>query len=117
MALYRSTNYRSDVEGCPRASAWTTPWTGNDTFGDGVLLYPGRPAVYDGPFPSYRLECVADGIRDYEYLVMAEELLGSDYVDEVISAVTNGLEKYTSSDSWFMQVRNSFGKAIEKAMK
>ena len=115
--LYWSTNYWGDTDVGPWASAWTTPWTGNDTFGDGVLLYPGRKAVYDGPLPSYRLECIADGIQDYEYLVMAEKLLGKEYVDSLIRSVTNGLEKYTASDDWFMQIRNTLGKEIEKAMK
>lgn len=113
--LYWSTNYWGDTVGGPWASAWTTPWTGTDTFGDGVLLYPGRQAGVDGPLPSYRLECVADGIQDYEYLVMAEKLLGKDYVDRLIHSVTNGLENYTASDEFFMSVRNALGSAIEKA--
>lgn len=113
--LYWSTSYWGDTVGGPWASAWTTPWTGTDTFGDGVLLYPGRQAGVDGPLPSYRLECVADGIQDYEYLVMAEKLLGKDYVDRMIRSVTNGLESYTASDEFFMSVRNALGNAIEKA--
>ena len=56
-------------------------------------------------------------IQDYEYLVMAEKLLGKDYVDRVIRSVTNGLESYTASDEFFMSVRNALGNAIEKAAR
>ncbi len=115
--LYWSVNYWGDAEGGPWATAWTTPWTGNDTFGDGVLLYPGKQVGIDGPVSSYRLECIADGIQDYEYLTMAESLLGEKYVDAIIRSVTNGLEKYTSSGEWFMQVRDVLGCEIEKAMQ
>ncbi|MCR5484626.1 MAG: DUF4091 domain-containing protein [Clostridiales bacterium] len=112
--LYWSTNYWYDVKD-PWNSAWTTPWTGVDTYGDGSLLYPGYNVNVNGPVSSLRLEAVANGIEDYDYLTMAQELLGEKYVDKTISKVSSTLERYTFSDSRFASVRKGLGEAIEKA--
>lgn len=106
--LYWETVYWNKVP-TPWVSAWTTPWTGQDTFGDGSLFYPGP----DGPLSSLRLEYVSDGIEDYEYLTIAEELFGRDYVDKKISKVTSTLEGYTRDDSLLAKVRVEIGNDIE----
>jgi len=51
--------------------------------GDGVLLYPGPDLK---PYPSIRLEVIRDGIEDYEYLAI---------LDELISKVED-IDKYTT---------------------
>ncbi len=112
--LYWSTTYWTDVGGDPWSSAWTTPWTGVDTFGDGSLLYDGYHVGVDGPVSSLRLEAVANGIEDYEYLTMAERLLGSSYVNKTIAKVAKDLTDYTRSDALFAKVRTELGAAIEK---
>ncbi|MDR1630099.1 MAG: DUF4091 domain-containing protein [Oscillospiraceae bacterium] len=109
--LYWDTTYWNDVTS-PWASAWTTPWTGNDTFGDGSLLYPGQ----DGPVASLRLEYVSDGIEDFEYLTIAERLFGSEYVAKKIAEVTNTLEDYTRNDSVLANVRVAVGNDIAAAL-
>lgn len=113
--LYWSTNYWNDVAD-PWQSSWTTPWTGNDTFGDGSLLYPGKSHGVNGPVSSLRLEGILNGIEDYEYLTMAEELLGKDYTDKIIAKVSRDLTNYTYSDALFAKVRTELGNAIEKAV-
>ena len=54
--------------------------TGN---GDGILLYPGTMFGQDAATPvvSLRLKQLAEGIDDYDYLCLALEFLGEDYVD------------------------------------
>jgi hypothetical protein len=42
--------------------------------GDGFLVYPGNPIGHDGIVSSIRLEAARDGVEDYEYLRMLEEL-------------------------------------------
>ena len=113
--LYWSTDYWCDAAGGPWASALTTPWTGNDTYGDGVLVYPGRAVGVDGPISSLRLEAVAGGIEDYEYLCVAEKLLGEAYVRDIIAKVTKDLTHYTLSEAQFANVRTTLGAAIEQA--
>lgn len=110
-------------------SALTAPWTGSNTYGDGLLIYPGVKdlklsvqfiADYtfeeNIPVSSLRLEAVANGVEDYEYLKMAEELLGKKYVDKMVKKITKSLDNYTYSDSTFAKVRNELGNAIEKAI-
>ncbi|MBQ6067350.1 MAG: DUF4091 domain-containing protein [Clostridia bacterium] len=115
--LYWSTSYWCDTIGGPWASSWTTPWTGVDTYGDGVLVYPGRAVGIDGPVSGLRLEAVANGIEDYAYLCMAQELLGEKYVSRTIARVTKDLTHYTLSEAQFAKVRVSLGEAIEKAYR
>ncbi len=113
--LYWSTSYWSDVGGDPWTSAWTTPWTGPDTFGDGSLLYDGYHLGINGPVSSLRLEAVANGVEDYEYLTMAQELLGEEYMQKVISSVAKDLTHYTLSDAQFAKVRIRLGNELENA--
>lgn len=119
--LYWDTNYWRDTQLSDETpadvwdSAWTTPWTGSDTFGDGSLLYPGKRVGIDGPVSSLRLECVANGIEDYEYLTMAEQLLGEEETDKIIAKVTKDLTHYTYSDKVFDNARIELGNALEKA--
>ncbi len=115
--LYWSTTYWTDVGGDPWTSAWTTPWTGVDTFGDGSLMYDGYHIGVNGPVSSLRLEAVCNGIEDYEYLTMAQELLGRDYVNKMIAKVTKDLTHYTLSDATFAKIRLELGNAIEAAAK
>lgn len=115
--LYWSTTYWSDVGGDPWTSAWTTPWTGPDTFGDGSLLYDGYHLGINGPVSSLRLEAVANGVEDYEYLTMAQQLLGEKYMQKVISSVAKDLTHYTLSDAHFAKVRIQLGNELEKAAK
>ncbi|MBR5428735.1 MAG: DUF4091 domain-containing protein [Clostridia bacterium] len=114
--LYWSTTYWTDVGGDPWTSAWTTPWTGVDTFGDGSLMYDGYHVGVNGPVSSLRLEAVANGIEDYEYLTMAQQLLGDDYMNKTISKVAKDLTNYTLSDAQFAKVRVELGNAIEAAV-
>lgn len=110
--LYWDTTYWKDVVS-PWADALTTPWTGYDTFGDGSLLYPGP----DGPVSSMRLEQISDTIEDFEYLTMAEQLFGRDYVNKKIAKVTNTLTDYTLDDSLLASVRLEIGNDLNNALK
>ena len=105
--LYWDTNYWGDVTS-PWGDALTTPWTGNTAFGDGSLMYPGQ----NGPVSSLRLEEISDGIDDYEYLTIAENLFGKDYIDGKISQLTNTLTDYTLNDSLLANVRAEIGNDI-----
>ena len=59
---------------------------------------------------------MTNGIEDYEYLTLAELLLGKDFADETISKITQDLVNYTYSDKQFTKVRIELGNAIEQAV-
>ena len=58
-----------------------------------------------------------NGIEDYEYLTMAQELLGENFVSKTIAKVSKDLTHYTLSDAAFAKVRLELGSAIEAAAK
>ena len=79
-------------------------------------MYDGYHVGVNGPVSSLRLEAVANGIEDYEYLTMAQQLLGDDYMNKTISKVAKDLTNYTLSDAQFAKVRVELGNAIEAAV-
>ncbi len=86
-----------------------------DVYGNGILLYPGHMVdwYYFNPVGSLRLECVRDGIEDYEYLTMLEELIGKEKVDLIISTITTSVTEYTVDADLFMQIREAVGVLLE----
>ncbi len=63
--------------------------------GDGVLLFPGEFYGRTGPQASWRLYQLRDGFDDFDYLSMAEEILGRDEVMKIVRKVTTGMFEYT----------------------
>ncbi len=90
---------------------------GENTWGDGQLLYCGERRGYDGPVGSMRLNAVRDGIEDFEYMTMLEKKIGFDKVKELISAVTTGVATYTSDTELFANQRILLGNTLEAELK
>jgi hypothetical protein len=53
----------------------------------GYLLYPGVPCGIDGPIPCIRLKVLRDGMEDYEYFALLEQLAGRDSVTNLVNRV------------------------------
>ncbi|MBQ7827256.1 MAG: DUF4091 domain-containing protein [Clostridia bacterium] len=86
--LYWATNYWNN------GAEWRT--SDNDFYsGDGLLIYSGHRYGIYGPIGCLRMEYIRDGIEDFEYLTMAEELYGREEVAKVLSKVTTGVLEYT----------------------
>ena len=83
-------------------------------YGDGSLLYPGKPVGVKGACASLRLEITRDGIEDFDMILLAERYLGREWVVEQINKVTSSLTEHTPSDELFHQVRNVIGDALSK---
>ena len=97
--------YMYDIDGC---LYWAVNyWPGNEWrtadndfySGDGTLLYCGQRFKINAPIGSIRMEYIRDGIEDFEYLTMAEELYGREEVEKVLSKVTTGILDYTKDSS------------------
>ena len=82
-------------------------------YGDGRLIYCGSKYNIRGPISTIRLEQVRDGIEDYQYMAMIEELYGSEKVDELIAKVTTDVLDYTDDSEVLRSVRNEMGELIE----
>ena len=85
-------------------------------YGEGILFYPGTRVGIDGPVSSIRMKIFRDGIEDYEFFVLAEKLLGRDFVIKKINEVTPSLTEFTSDLDKIATVRKEIGDAIEKAI-
>lgn len=88
-----------------------------NVYGNGVLMYVGQNFGVYGPVGSYRLECVRDGIEDFEYLTMLTEQYDKETVDLLICRLTTSLSKYTSDEEYFNEVRIALGNLLENPVK
>ena len=88
-----------------------------NVYGNGILLYAG---VYFGqldPIGSIRLECVRDGIEDFEYLTMLEEIYGYDVVRAIVHTWTQSLGEYSTDTEAFTVLRTQVAMLLEAANK
>jgi hypothetical protein len=97
------------------------PWEDMDTlgtgyYGDGSLLYPGKKVGVNGPVSSVRMEVVRDGLEDYDYLALADRLLGADATKGYVARIARSLTDYERDPAKLEQVRRELGNAIEKAL-
>ncbi len=84
-----------------------------DVYGNGILLYSGVYFAQPEPVGCVRLECVRDGIEDYEYLTILEEKYGKDVVDAIINQWTTGVGQYSTDQEQFAALRAQLGALIE----
>ena len=92
----------------------TAPWQNMDTigfgvYGDGSLLYPGKKVGIDGPVSSLRLEVLRDGLEDFDYVAMADRLLGPDITKGYVARIARNLTDYERDPMKLEQVRHSSG--------
>lgn len=95
--LYWSTDWWANNEGGttdPWKDMATVKWASKDVFGDGSLLYPGKPVGHDGPLPSLRLKLIRQGLQDYDYLKLASEKAGKDAVDKIVNEQVKSWTEY-----------------------
>ncbi len=119
--------YQRDVEGflywdsiyCDKGNPWETSktWETYESAGDGCLIYPGKYMGIDEPVATLRLKNVADGIEDYAYLRLCEEIKGSEWVEQKIAEITDSLTSYTDDDVLLQNIRKELAKAICEEQK
>ena len=89
-------------------------YDGIDIYGNGILIYCGAYFAECEPIPSIRLECVRDGIEDFEYLTMLEEAYGTEVVNAIISTWTTNMGEYNRSPEEFSALRTKLALLIEQ---
>jgi hypothetical protein len=95
--LYWSTDWwANDANGTtdPWHDMATVKWASKDVFGDGSLLYPGKPIGQTGPMPSLRLKIIRQGMQDYDYIRLAANKAGSEKVDAIINSQVKSATEY-----------------------
>lgn len=101
---------------CDKGNPWETSKTWDDykAAGDGCLIYPGGYIGLDEPVGTIRLKNACDGLEDYDYLTLAEEKFGSEWVDEKITMISTDINHFNMSYETLAQVRNEIGDALAK---
>ena len=92
------------------------PSLGVNVYSNGILLYSGAYFAQPEPIGCIRLECVRDGIEDYEYLTILEEKYGKDVVDAIINKWTTSIGEYNTDIEQFRELRAQLGALVEAAV-
>ena len=114
------------------AKAWTGKYeyqasgTVVKTYGNGVLIYPGGALPeyiekygsdgYPGPIGSLRLESIRDGVDDYDYFTILDDLYGEGTSNLIIRQMTVSLGSYKTDTELFNRLRTAVGDLIEEKM-
>jgi len=109
---------------------WTTitkviePWL-NPTFshygihfnGGGFLFYPGTPCGIDGPVCSMRIKNLRDGMEDYEYFAILEQLAGKEIVKKIVNTVAPNWWNFSKEPEKILAAREALAEEIMKRQK
>ncbi len=87
-----------------------------DCYGNGVLVYCGQDFGVYGGVGSLRLENVRDGIEDFEYLTMLEDIYGKEVVDALIHRLTTSISRYNTDIDNFTDLRTALGNILEEEL-
>ncbi|MBE6708261.1 MAG: DUF4091 domain-containing protein [Ruminococcaceae bacterium] len=84
------------------------------TNGDGILMYLGAFFGYEQNLPvaSWRLTQVRDGFDDFDYLKMAEELVGREEVMKLVTKLTTGVTTVKEDPALMEKLRDSVAELI-----
>ncbi len=102
--------------------------------GEGALFYPPRidpnkyhDPILDAPIPSVRLEMLAEGVEDYEYFKILEELIAGEknkqrankfkHLLDFGDAFFTDLTHYNTNASVYFQRRAEIADAIEEMLR
>ena len=80
--------------------------------GDGNLQYPGEKWGRTGPCASWRLYQVRDGFDDFDYLCIAEEIVGKDEVMKIVTDLTPNMVKFCEDYRDLEMARDTIAKII-----
>jgi hypothetical protein len=120
-------NYRYQITGL---LYWTAvywghvkdPWLDQPSFrlaynAEGMLLYPGRDAGFDGPVVSMRLKQIREGMDDYEYLHLLAQKAGREKADAFARQVGRTWTDWETNPDRLLEVRAELARAIESAAR
>ena len=61
---------------------------------------------------TIRLKNACDGLEDYDYLTLAEEKFGSEWVNEKIMKISTDINHFNKDYDVLAEVRNTIGDAL-----
>ena len=113
--LYWSTTYwNPDVTKDVWEDVATVKDINPDLYGDGSLFYPGSKVGRAQPVSSIRLECIRDGLEDFDYLTMLERKAGVQKAKNLIGKLVRSRTEYERSPRRLELVRREIARALEE---
>jgi len=85
-----------------------------DLYGDGSLFYPGAKVGLAQPISSIRLECIRDGLEDFDYLTMLERKIGVAKTKQIIHSLVQSRTEYEKSPRRLLLVRQRIARELER---
>lgn len=102
----------------------TTPWEDQRiwwTNGDGTLLYPAFPSEHNvfrhRAAPSLRLIGLREGIDDFEYLELPEDVRGRSVARRLTDRVVRSSVSFGRSERHYGEVRDTVARRIARALR
>ena len=82
--------------------------------GDGIFVYPPGPIASTEPAPSIRLKAIRDGIQDYEYTHILNNLGQQVFLDTVVLPIAASWTDWTHDAAALEAVRKQLGQRIDR---
>jgi glycosyl hydrolase family 123 len=98
----------------PERNPWHDPGFRLRYNGEGMLFYPGQDAGIEGPIASIRLKNLRDGMEDYEYFALLENLGGKEIVDKIVRSAVPTWGNWKQTPDTLLQLRKQLAKEILK---
>jgi hypothetical protein len=82
--------------------------------GDGIFVYPPGPIASSEPAPGIRLKAIRDGIQDYEYVQMLNNLGQKSFANSVIKPIATSWNHWTHDPDELTAARMQLGKKLNQ---
>jgi hypothetical protein len=93
---------------------WEAPYFRKNYWGEGMLVYPGKPAGIKGFVPSIRLKLYRESAEDYEYMVMAKSLGNEADADRIVDGIATSFQKWSHDRDAYEKAREELANLIMK---
>ena len=93
----------------------TVPEIDPNIYGVGSLFYPGSKVGLAGPVGSIRLECIRDGLEDFDYLTLLERKIGAENTKAMVRRLVRGMTDYEHSPRRLQMMRRQIARLLQQA--
>ncbi|HTC61547.1 MAG TPA: glycoside hydrolase domain-containing protein [Candidatus Saccharimonadales bacterium] len=87
---------------------------GSNRPGDGIFLYPPGPIASSEPAPGIRLKAIRDGIQDYEYVQILNNLGQRAFANSVIKPIATSWNDWAHDPDELLAARMQLGRKLNE---
>ena len=97
--------YWSSIYSAPGQDPWVAPHFRDQYWGEGMLLYPGRPGGVNGPVASIRLKLIREALEDFEYMALASRQGREAEVDAIVDSLATSFNDWSHDPAAYEAAR------------